>query len=302
MKLATSTCLFPAKRQGETTTFKESMSMCRECGFTVIDANFCSANDPKSGNILAGDDWKSQIYEVRDYAEKIGVTFSQSHSPFHSYIWSKDRALTGEAYDLFMESTRRSIEASALLGVKWMVTHAQTDLLSDEYDDAQNLKTNLEFYGWQVELAKKLGVGIAIENMAEFDPKRTKRRYTAAVEEQIAIIDALNDTSVGGCWDFGHAQMVYRNQVPQLRKLGKRLKATHVQENSGLEDSHLIPFVGGSTKWEEIMPLLKEIGYEGDFTYECHGFFRHIPDDLRITAGKFSYQIGMYLIDLYNRA
>ena len=56
------------------------------------------------------------------------------------------------------------------------------------------------------------------------------------------------------------------------------------------------------TNWEEIMPLLKEIGYDGDFTYEVHGFYSKIPDDLRIEAGKLGYKIGMYLMDLYAKA
>jgi hypothetical protein len=50
------------------------------------------------------------------------------------------------------------------------------------------------------------------------------------------------------------------------------------------------------------MPLLKEIDYQGDFTYEIHGFFAGIPDELRIRAGKFAYEVGQYLIGLYDRA
>ena len=60
--------------------------------------------------------------------------------------------------------------------------------------------------------------------------------------------------------------------------------------------------VGGNTNWEEIMPLLKEIGYDGDFTYEVHGFYSKIPDDLRIEAGKLGFKIGSYLMELYANA
>ena len=129
---------------------------------------------------------------------------------------------------------------------------------------------------------------------------RKKNKFLS--EEQIAIIDALNDSAVGGCWDFGHAQMVYRDQVAALRKLGHRLKATHVQESNDTDDNHLIPFIRTNTPWERIMPLLKEIDYQGDFTYEIHGFFANIPDPLRISAGKFAYEVGQYLIGLYDKA
>lgn len=302
MKLSTSTCIFPGKRQGGRTPIIESMRMCRECGFEVIDLNFCPGSNPNSGSELCGDAWEANIDEIGNVAAELGITFTQSHAPYDSNLWRADRKMTDEERAWYFESVRRSIEASAKLGVKWVVTHAQTDVLSDEMSDEQNLKTNLEFYTPLVEWAKKYGTGIAIENMAEFNPAKTKHRYTAVVDEQIAIIDALNDPAVGGCWDFGHAQLVYRDQVAPLRKLGSRLKATHVQESGGKADDHYLPFIRGTTPWERLMPLLKEIGYDGDFTYEVHGFFGKIPDDLRIKAGKFAYEIGMYLLSLYENA
>lgn len=302
MRLATSTCIFPTRRQGGRTPLIESMTMCRECGFEVIDLNFCAGGNPKSGCEICGDDWKANIDAIGDTAAKLGVTFSQSHAPYDSNLWRADRKMTDEERAWYFESVRRSIEASAKLGVKWVVVHAQTDVLSDEMSFEQNLKTNIEFYTPLVEWAKQYGTGIAIENMAEFNPVKTKHRFTAIVDEQIAIIDALNDSAVGGCWDFGHAQLVYQNQVPALRKLGKRLKATHVQECDGKSDDHFLPFVRGTTPWEELMPLLKEIEYDGDFTYEVHGFFGKIPDDLRLRAGKFAHEVGMYLLGLYENA
>ena len=300
MRLATSTCIFPKRRDGSYTTLIDSISMCRECGFEVIDLNFCNANRPESE--LRADDWERQIDRIGNHAAKLGVTFSQSHPPYDSNLWRADRPMTDEDRAFYYEGVRRSLYASGQLGVKWCVVHAQTDVLDNECSFDQNLRRNLEFYAPLVEWAKQYGTGIAIENMAEFNPEKTRMRFTATVEEQIAIIDALNDPSVGGCWDFGHAQMVYRDQVPALRKLGHRLKATHVQESTDTDDNHYIPFIRNYTPWERIMPLLKEIDYQGDFTYEIHGFFAGIPDQLRIRAGKFAYEVGQYLIGLYDRA
>ncbi len=303
MELATSTCLFPSKRLGGRTTLIDSINMCYECGYRIIDLNFCAASNKLSKHELVGDDWEAKINEIGELGAKLGVTFSQSHPPFDSNFWRSDSTgTTGEKREWYMESVHRSIIASARLGVKWAIIHAQTDSQRGDQSFEQNIKANIEFYSPIVEWAKKYGTGIAVENMAEFDPIKTKLRFTAIVEEQIALIDALNDVAVGGCWDFGHAEMVYRNQVPALRKLGKRLKATHVQESDGKDDNHYLPYIHGKTNWEELMPLLKEIDYQGDFTYEVHGSYKNIPADLLIEAGKFSYKVGMYLIDLYNKA
>lgn len=298
MRLATSTCMFPSRRDGSRVSLIESISLCRESGFDVVDLNFCSAINPKGKNELCQENWEEEIEKIGNHAAKLGVSFSQSHAPYDSNLWRADRPLSDEDRAWYFESTRRSLLASGRLGVKWCVVHAQTDVLDDECSFAQNLKRNLEFYAPLVEWAKEYGTGIAIENMAEFHPAKTKQRFTALVEEQIAIIDALNDPAVGGCWDFGHARMVYRDQSAPLRKLGKRLKATHVQENFGSADDHYLPFIRGDIQWEKLMPLLVEIGYEGDFTYEVHGFYRYIPDELRVSAGKFGYEIGKYLLSL----
>jgi len=303
MELSTSTCLFPSKRNGKRISLIDSINMCYECGYRHIDLNLCSASNKKSGNELVGDDWEAQIEAIGNVGAKLGISFTQSHPPYDSNFWRDDgKGTTGEQREWYMESVRRSVIASARLGVNWAIIHAQTDCERGDMSLKQNIKANVEFYTPIVEWAKKYGTGIAIENMAEFDSIKTKNRFTAIVEEQIAIIDTLNDTAVGGCWDFGHAEMVYTNQVPALRKLGKRLKATHVQESDGSFDDHYLPYVYGKTNWEELMPLLKEIDYQGDFTYEAHGFFKKIPDELRIEAGKFSYKMGMYLINLYNKA
>lgn len=302
MRLATSTCIFPGRRSGGGTALTESIAMCRECGFEVIDLNFCFAVNKNNSSKFCGDDWLEYVNELGEAGTKHGVTFNQSHAPFDSHLWRANRRLTDEDRDWYFESVRRSIYASAQLGVKWVVTHAQTDMLGDEMGFEQNMKTNLEFYAPIVEWAKKYGTGIAIENMAEFHPEKTKHRFTAVVDEQIAIIDALNDPDVGACWDFGHAELVYRDQMVPLMKLGNRLRATHVQECDGKEDDHYLPFIRGTTPWEKIMPYLKRSGYTGDFTYEVHGFFSKIPDDLRIRAGRFAFEVGCYLMELYNNA
>lgn len=302
MRLATSTCIFPGRRQSGGTPLAQSIAMCRECGFEVVDLNFCFAGNRKCGSKFCSDDWLEYVDELGEAGAKHGVIFTQSHAPYDSNLRRADRPMTEEDLAWYYESVRRSIYASAKLGVKWVVTHAQTDVLDDEMGFEQNIKTNIEFYKPILEWAKKYGTGIAVENMAEFHPAKTRHRFTAIVDEQIAIIDTINDPDLKGCWDFGHAELVYHDQTVPLRKLGHRLRATHVQECDGKQDDHFMPFIRGNTPWEKLMPLLKEIEYPGDFTYEIHGFFSGIPDDLRISAGKFAYEVGQYLIGLYDKA
>ncbi len=301
MRLAASTCTFPSRRNGAGgTPLVDAIRMLAESGFKVCDLNFCSQSNPKSN--LLGDSWEKYVNDLGEAGAKYGIEFSQSHAPFDSNSFRLDYPQKDEDRERFFKSVQRAVMASGMLGVKWVTTHAQTAVLENELSFADNMRMNHEFYSPIIETAKKFNTGIAIENMAEFHPEKTKMRFTAVVEEQIALIDSFNDPSVGACWDFGHAHLVYKDQSVPLGKLGKRLRATHVQENDGLNDDHYIPFIRGNTQWEVLMPLLKEIGYEGDFTYEIHGFFHGIPDEMRIRAGVFAREVGEYLISLYEKA
>ncbi len=301
MELGTSTCLF-AKNRGsnEPIPYIDQVRMCYDAGFRVIDMNFCSSIRSKDST-LARDDWEKSIYDIKNEGERLGIKFTQSHAPYNAKIFARGMQPTEEYMQNFHEMTRRSIIASGILGVKWMTVHALNDNINTEYDMEVVEKTNLEFFSPQLELCKKHGVGLSIENMFRVDIKNFKRYYCASPDDQISLIDAFRDESVGATWDFGHASQVIKDQPAVLRRLGKRLKSTHVQDNYGKADSHMIPFVGGNIKWEEIMPCLVEIGYEGDFVYECHSFMNDIPAELKMQAAKLSYEFGMYCMSLANK-
>ena len=115
MRLATSTCIFPKRRNGSYTTLIDSISMCRECGFEVIDLNFCNANRPESE--LRADDWERQIDRIGNHAAKLGVTFSQSHPPYDSNLWRADRPMT-DADDVqrALEETSAAVKMLVMRG------------------------------------------------------------------------------------------------------------------------------------------------------------------------------------------
>ena len=198
MYLSTSTSLFPDHRQGGRTPILAAIDLCYDAGFRYIDLSFCSAVNPRSGSELFGEDWEANIDAIGNHAAALGVKFTQAHTPYDSNLYRHDIKPLSEEYRAHdRESVRRAIIAAGKLGVKWIVNHAQTTPIADELSMDANIRANLDFFGWQVELAKQYGAGIAIENLAEFFPKETKHRFTATVEEQIAVIDEINDPACG---------------------------------------------------------------------------------------------------------
>ena len=149
-------------------------------------------------------------------------------------------------------------------------------------------------------LGKKHYIVLADRAEKEYrgDVNDYRRSYCENPEDLIALVDSYGDGSVGVCWDFGHANFVLADQPRALRKLGSRIKTTHVQDNRGAVDSHLIPFVGGNVKWEKIMPCLAEIGYVGDIVLDAPSYTKDFPDALKPSAVAFALEAGRYLLSL----
>ncbi|MEF3302152.1 sugar phosphate isomerase/epimerase family protein [Paenibacillus sp. GYB003] len=290
MRLSTTTGTFGLTLSGGYTPYKESIGRLKAAGYHVLDINFCRALTGQTD--LVRDDWEPLMHELRDEAEKLGIEFTQSHPVFLPGHANEQPA---ERLEVYHEMMRRSIIASSILGVKWAVVHPQEDRAKTALDAEACIKDNVEHFSPIVELAVKYNVGIAFENMIERET--SKRRFASHAAELAALIDVWGDSRVGACWDFGHANFLYKDQRPALRTLGKRLKATHVNDNYGKSDEHMFPF-HGSVDWRSIMPVLVEIGYEGDFTFETHKEFNGLPEPIKDSLAKVGYDIGQYCLTL----
>ena len=118
--------------------------------------------------------------------------------------------------------------------------------------------------------------------------------FSHNAEHLIGLVDSLNCDSIGVCWDFGHANLLFAQQQQMIRALGKRIKCTHVHNNWGVHDDHATP-IYGNIKWDAVMPALAEIGYSGPLTLETHcwyddnallhSFARHNYDSLLYLEG-----------------
>lgn len=298
MRLATSTNIMSVNRDGSITSLTECMKTCAEIGFKVLDINFRFVK--YEDFFLAQDDWEFQLDKLGNEAAKLGIEFSQCHIPYYNAINEIDEYMTNPVMnDWFEKMCERSYRAAATLNVKWAVAHALT-AIDHNCERAASKEKNLRYFAPYLELCKQLGIGIAIENLADFYNSTIPRRYSAAYEDVIDLVDTFNDSSIGICWDFGHANLMNYNQAEAIKMVGSRLKATHVNDNFGVSDTHNLPFMG-TVKWEEVMETLVDINYTGDFTYEVHGMVDHLPAELKRDAIQYAYKVGNYLLSLNNK-
>ena len=63
------------------------------------------------------------------------------------------------------------------------------------------------------------------------------------------------------------------------------------------KDDHIMPFQG-TIDWRKILPVLSEINYEGDLTFEIHCSTSRLPDNLLDDTALLAEKVGRYLLNL----
>lgn len=270
-------------------TSEQAIRMIAAGGFEAIDLDlsFWRIREDR----MARDDWKDWLEVQMKAAREVGLPFTQSHA--HFFGLDHCEKLTEEEQAHRIRLIRRDIEASAMCGIPWVVVHPQSYSDDTWYDPAVSMEKNLELFKRLGDHAAKHGVGLAIENM--FIHAGVPACFAASCEELIELVDTLADDKVFGiCWDTGHAYMNKVDQPAAVRKMGKRLKSLHVNDNRGQGDDHVLPY-HGFIAWEPFMKALGEAGYAGDFTYEIHNFTKGFDAAFHQEAVTFSRKLGEHM-------
>lgn len=293
--LSTSTNICAFAPEGKRNGIPWCVDTCARAGYQVLDVNLCEAMNPDSP--LCGDDWEGYVRKIARIGRDAGVVFNQTHLPYYDLFGS----LAQEKKAAMEELITRSIIASGILGVRWAVTHPGT-VYEAGRDMAVSLERNLEYFAPHMALAREAGISIALENDFEYKAPPFQRIFCADVGELCDLVDAFSDPErVGICYDFGHAHLTGGFHRQNLNRIGKRLKATHVADNHGKADEHLMPFYG-TIDWAQAMAGLYDIGYTGELTYEIQEFGRYLPNNLKPLVIEHSLVIGKELQRLYEKA
>jgi len=175
---------------------------------------------------------------------------------------------------------------SSLLGVKWaclpVVINFDTDLIRGA-----------------IPYSERYGVGIAIENPVTHDD----------ITDTFCIyVDSFKSEFVGACYNIGHANLmgcddfgIKKFEVDKkaaIKRIGKRIKIIHANDNHGDIDRKLCPTVPNavySVKWNDILDALTDIGFNGAFSLVCpidFGEYDLMSDYLEFCAGVSKTLLG----------
>jgi len=107
-------------------------------------------------------------------------------------------------------------------------------------------------------LAEPLGVRVAFEVIP--NEISSAAALVAMIERDLEVPHA------GICMDFGHAHLA-GDVADQVELAAEHLIATHVHDNRGRDDEHLVPYLG-TIPWDTVLMTLQKIGYEGTWLME----------------------------------
>ncbi len=271
--------------------FERSFLMLSEAGFDRVDINFWNLARPDGW--FADNRFEKTVSAIGELSEKYRLPIYQTHG--NTYTGKQWDDPNYPYHDFMTESNLRIIRGTAMLGGKWVVIHPMNLPGESLYDPRRAKEAALRNIAPYVEEAKKRGVGIALENMVDF--RGNRRRYCGGdIYELIDLVDTVNDPSVGICLDTGHANIDGVEPAAAILAIGKRLKATHINDNhAGNVDEHLLPYFG-TVDWQKTLKALKEIGYDGDFAYEVEP--KGYPREVGYELVKYAAKLGRYLLSI----
>ncbi|MDX9985144.1 sugar phosphate isomerase/epimerase [Sphaerochaeta sp.] len=285
MQLSTMTNIHQIYQDDESFfTTVQCIDACAQAGYRVMDMSLSGITQPGRYLYLreAQLPW---LEEVIDALDQNHVRFLQCHGVFYGTKLDQK----SEDFSMFIENIKNNLWLASKLSIPWMVLHPLSCQQYEEHEVQEIMKENVVFFRSLYELSEKFGVGIAIENMIT-GPFQSAERL-------LELLDGINHpASFGVCWDTGHANLTKQNQAESIYLLGSKLKTTHIADNRGIVDDHLLPF-SGIIEWRSLVSAMKKIEYSGAFSFEAHNATRNYPLELRKEVLHLSYLIGKNLLE-----
>jgi len=193
-----------------------------------------------------------------------GLQLHSLHAPtttsFTAGVWgptlsiaAADEALRLQA----VEETLAALNVARRVPFRQMVVHLGVPMpeASPALNQRAALQRSLQALG---EAAEPLGVGLALEIIPN------PLSHPAAIVTLIE--DVLEHRVFGICVDTGHAHL-WGDVVEAIEICSGHIRTTHLHDNHGRRDEHLLPG-RGTIDWGAALLAFQKVGYDGAWIFE----------------------------------
>jgi sugar phosphate isomerase/epimerase len=201
-------------------------------------------------------DWSDagQIRELGHWFRDSELKLHSLHSPMYTdNVWGRSgpqSVITITEPEkrkriVMVDEIKRAIEVAETVPFRYLIQHIGVS--GEEYDER---KVDAAFTALEelCVFARQRGVELLVENIPN----------ALSSAERLAMFTELTHLKLNFCFDVGHAHM--KEGVASAFEIMKsRIRSTHIHDNNGIEDSHLIPLASnnGTIDWRKTMDLLR---------------------------------------------
>jgi sugar phosphate isomerase/epimerase len=213
----------------------------------------------------------SAVADLQGWLAGAGLELRSIHAPtaeaFTGGRWSGSFTLASSDPDArarAVSETEKALHVARRIPAAVLVAHLgiprsqPRDATTGPNDSRAGARRSIEDL---MRIAEPLGVQIAVEVI----PNELSRAGS------IVHYVEQDQEGVGICLDFGHAHLD-GDVVEAVETVAEHLIATHVHDNRGKTDDHLLPF-DGTIDWAGTLLAVQKVGYDGPFMFEivAHG-------------------------------
>ena len=198
---------------------------------------------------------KERIKKLKLYLKKTGIKAGSFHGPLYRKI--SDPPAKEWLYLSSSDEQKRKEAVSRNLEIISLMSEFNSTILVIHFDLEEGTAIPVAFDNFRKSIDELLckssqkGIRIAIEN--------TNEHTTSG--KLVDFIKNYHSQDVGICLDLGHTNM-FENPCDAIKICGERLIHTHLSDNDGKGDLHLVPGKG-NIDWEKVTKTASETGYKG---------------------------------------
>ena len=208
----------------------------------------------------------SAIERLSQWLGETGLTLHSVHAPItdafgvHGAAQYSNAAAAQDRRQAAIREAEAALAIARHVPFGVMVVHLGTPSSQNSQDDNHRAHAvrSLETI---CEAAAPLDVRIA----AEVIPNRLSDAASLAT----LLDNDLDATTAGICLDFGHANLM-GEVADAIETASEHLITTHIHDNHGRDDEHLVPYLG-TIDWDLALVTMQKIGYEGTYLMELAG-------------------------------
>jgi len=205
----------------------------------------------------------SAIAQLGEWLKESGLALHAIHAPIAESMSAGDKwgAVISNAVGDSAKRQAAVREADAALniarelGAPLMVVHLGTPTVQGGENNRTAAFRSVEDI---CRLAEPAGVKVALELIP--NPLSDAASLVTMLERD------LDFPRTGICLDFGHAFLM-GDVADTIETVAEHLVTTHVHDNAGKKDDHLVPF-DGRINWDMALMTMQKVGYDGTYLME----------------------------------